>query len=305
MPASPRLLFWGPTLIWASTWHVILYQLAETPALDAVALRFAIASALLFALARWRGEALAIAPRWHGWLLATGIVQYSVNYWGVYEAERHIPSGLVAVLFSLMVFGNAVTGWLVLGQRVTRRFLATAAGGVAGVVLIFWPEVLEAGARPRAALGLGLGLLAVSCACAGNALTLRLARRGVPLLPLLAHGMGYGALTLALLALAHGGTLRLGHSLAWWISLAYLAAFGSVAAFALYFKLAQREGPARAALTGVMIPPIALAISAAFEGWRPSVLSLVGIALCLGSVYLASRPDTQPLRPDPPGPAQP
>ena len=44
---SPRLLFWGPTLIWASTWHVILYQLREVPALDAVAWRFVLASALV------------------------------------------------------------------------------------------------------------------------------------------------------------------------------------------------------------------------------------------------------------------
>jgi len=43
-------------------------------------------------------------------------------------------------------------------------------------------------------------------------------------------------------------------------------------------------------MTGVMIPPIALAISAALEGWQPTALSLGGIALCLGSVYVATRP---------------
>ena len=287
---SPALLFWGPTLIWASTWHVILYQLAETPALDAVALRFALASALLFVVARTRGEACRIPWRWHGWLALTGVVQYSVNYWGVYEAERHVPSGLVAVLFSLMVFGNAATGWWLLGQTVSRRFLVAAAGGVAGVALIFWPEVLAAGARPNAALGLGIGIMAVACACIGNGLTLRLSRQGVPLLPMLAHCMGYGALALLALALARGDGLRVGASLAWWVSLAYLAALGTVAAFVLYFKLAQRRGPARAALTGVAIPPIALAISAAFEDWQPSWLALAGVALCIGSVYAATRP---------------
>ena len=107
---STRLLFWGPTLIWASTWHVILYQLEGAPALNGVALRFALASVLMFALALAQGQRIAIALRWHGWLLATGVVQYGLNYWGVYEAERHVPSGLVAVLFSLMVFGNAARG---------------------------------------------------------------------------------------------------------------------------------------------------------------------------------------------------
>jgi drug/metabolite transporter (DMT)-like permease len=291
---SPRLLFWGPTLIWASTWHVILYQLAETPALDAVALRFALASALLALVVRLRGEVLRIPWRWHGWLALTGTVQYSVNYWCVYEAERHVPSGLVAVLFSLMVFGNAAVGWLLLGQTVSRRFLGAAAGGVAGVALIFWPEVLAAGARPNAALGLGIGLLAVGCASVGNGLTLRLSHQGVPLVPVLAHGMGYGSLLLLALALARGDGLRVGHSAAWWLSLAYLAAFGTVTAFVLYFKLAQRRGPARAALTGIAIPPLALAISAALEGWQPTLPSLAGVALCIGSVYAATRAPPPP-----------
>jgi drug/metabolite transporter (DMT)-like permease len=291
---SPRWLFWVPTLIWASTWHVILYQIDQVSALNSVGWRFALASAVLFALALARGDDWRIGWRLHGWLALAGVVQFSVNYWAVYEAERHIPSGLVAVLFSLMVFGNALSGSLMFGQRVSRRFLAAAAGGVAGVVLIFWPEVLSARARPHAALGLALGLLAVTCACTGNALTLMLSRRGVPLVPMLAWTMGYGTLALLLVSGASGAGWQVGHGLAWWASLLYLAAFGSVAAFLMYFRLAQREGVARAALTGVLIPPIALTISALLEGWRPTGLSLAGMALCLASVYVATRPATIP-----------
>jgi len=287
---SPRVLFWVPTLIWASTWHVILYQLAETSPLVSVASRFLLAGVVLLGVAAARGQPWWLAPRWHGWLLATGVVQYSINYWAVYEAERHIPSGLVAVLFSLMVFGNALIGWRWFGQPVTRRFVVAAACGVLGVVLIFWPEVAAAGARPHAALGLGGGLLAVACACIGNAMTLGLTGRGLPLVPLLGWCMAYGALTLWGVAAWQGNTMALGHGVAWWLSLLYLTLFGSVIAFFVYFKFAQRVGPARAAMTGVMIPPIALALSAALEGWRPDALSGVGIVLCLGGVYVATRP---------------
>ncbi len=83
---------------------------------------------------------------------------------------------------------------------------------------------------------------------------------------------------------------RLGTTPAWWGSLAYLAGVGTVLPFLLYFKLVQRDGPARAALTGVLIPVIALAVSAALEGWQPNALSLLGMALCLGSVFVATRP---------------
>ncbi|ALT79137.1 DMT family transporter [Paucibacter sp. KCTC 42545] len=287
---SDRWLFWGPTLIWASTWHVILYQLdSSVPVLNSVAWRFALAAVLLLALARWRGESLRLPLSAHVLMLATGIVQYSGNYWSVYEAERHIPSGLVAVLFSLMVFGNALSGRLFFGQRVTSRFLLAASGGVLGVVMIFWPEIAATGARPNAALGLGLGLLAVLAACIGNVLTLTLTRRGLALVPILAWSMGYGAVFLMLLALGTGVGLRFDSSLPYLLSLLYLAVFGSVTAFVLYFKLAQRQGPARAALTGVVIPVIALAISALLEGWQPTLLSLAGMGLCLASLYAATR----------------
>jgi drug/metabolite transporter (DMT)-like permease len=287
---SSRLLFWGPTLIWASTWHVILYQLGTVPVLNSVAWRFLLASAALFALAAWRGEQWRLPARLHPWLALTGGVQYGLNYWAVYEAERHIPSGLVAVLFALMVFGNAVTGAWLFGKPMTRRFLAAAAVGVAGVALIFWPEVRAAGARPQAALGLAIGLLAVVSACAGNALTLTLGQRGVALVPMLAWCMGYGALGLLAVAGATGVGWQVGHTKAWWLSLLYLAALGSVTAFLLYFKLAQREGPGRAALTGVLTPVIALVVSALLEGWQPTWSAALGVVLCLGSVYTATRP---------------
>lgn len=287
---SDRWLFWGPTLIWASTWHVILYQLASgVPVLNSVGWRFALAALILAGFAAWHRQSLRMPWSAHALTLATGIVQYSGNYFSVYEAERHIPTGLVAVLFCLMVFGNALSGRVFFGQRVTRRFLVSSAGGVAGVVLIFWPEIAATGARPTAMLGLMLGLAAVLAACIGNVLTLTLTRRGLPLVPVLAWSMGYGAVFLLLMSVVTGQGLNFVWQPSYVLSLLYLSVFGSVIAFVLYFKLAQRQGTARAALTGVVIPVIALGISALLEGWRPTPLSLSGMVLCLGSIYMATR----------------
>jgi len=288
---SDRWLFWGPTLIWASTWHVILYQLASgVPILNSVGWRFGLAALMLAGFARWQKLSLKLPVSAHGLMLATGIVQYSGNYFSVYEAERHIPSGLVAVLFCLMVFGNALSGRIFFAQRVTARFLAASAGAVVGVVMIFWPEIASTGARPTAAYGLAMGLAAVLAACIGNVLTLTLTRRGLALVPVLAWSMGYGAVFLLTTSVVSGQGLNFAWTAEYVSSLLYLAVFGSVVAFVLYFKLAQRQGTARAALTGVVIPVIALGISAIFEGWRPTLLALAGMALCLGSIYVATRP---------------
>ena len=284
-------LFLAPVLIWASTWHVILYQLASTvPALTSVGWRFALSAVLLAGLARWQGMSLKLPRYAHGYMLATGVIQYAGNYWSIYEAERFVPSGLVAVLFCLMVFMNAFVAWLLWRQPVSRRFLAASSGAVLGVALIFWPEIASTGARPDAALGMGLSLFAVVVAVIGGFFTLVLTRRGLPLVPVLAWSMGYGAAFLLLMSLALGHGLPFDGTWPYVGSLVYLAAFGSVIAFTLYYKLAERRGPAQAALIGVLVPVIALIVSAVLEGWQATPLAVGGMALCLASLFVATRP---------------
>ena len=286
---SDRFLFWGPTLIWATTWHAILYQLGTVPVLYSIAMRFALASAMLFAIARWRGDRIAVVPGLHGWLLLTGVIQYGLNYLGTYQAEQTLASGLVAVLFTLMIFTNAIGGMLYFGEAHSRRFWGWGVVGVLGVGLIFWPDIAATEASPQVLGGIALGLMAISFASIGNMLTLRLTRGGMPLIPLLAWTMGYGAVGLAATALLTGVPFVLDARPSYWLSLMYLSAMGSVAAFVLYFKLAQRQGPGRAALMGMVIPVIALAVSAVFEGWRPTWVSGAGIALCLLGLRGATR----------------
>ena len=285
---SDRFLFWAPTLIWATTWHAILYQLGDVSALYSIAMRFGLASALLFGIALWRRERIAVPPQLHLWLAFTGAIQYGLNYLGTYEAERHIASGLVAVLFSLMIFTNAIGGALCFGQPMTRRFVGFGSLGVLGVALIFWPDIATASAAPGVLLGVGLALMAVTFASIGNMLTLRLTRGGMPLIPLLAWSMGYGAATLALIATVMQVPFHFDPRPSYWLSLLYLSALGSVVAFILYFKLAQRQGPGRAALMGMVIPAIALVVSAVLEGWRPTAVSGGGIVLCLLGLWGAT-----------------
>lgn len=289
---SSAWLFWIPTLIWASTWHVILYQFGPVPTVDSVAYRFGIASMLLLGWAAATGGSLRFTRREHLALALTGAVQYGINYLCVYWAERFVPSGLVALMFTLMVFGNAATGAWFFGQRMTRRHLVCAAGGVAGVALVFLPEIAQTGARPDAWIGVLAGLCAVLAATAGNVGTLRVANavrpRGVGLPAVLGTSMAWGALLMLLAALPGGGPHwdpRPGYL----ASLLYLAVFGSGVAFLAYFKLMERVGPARASLTSLVVPVVALGVSAALEGWRPTVLSFVGMAMSLASLWGATR----------------
>lgn len=285
---SDRLLFWGPTLIWATTWHAILYQLGTSPVAQSVGLRFGIASLMLAAIAYWRGSWQWPSWRLHGWLVLTGAVQYGLNYMSTYHAEKYLPSGLVAVLFALMIFTNALAGVLFFKEVITRRFVAFGMVGVLGIVCIFWRDIAATRADSSAMLGVGLSLVAITMASVGNVMTLKLGKQGLSLVPLLSWTMGYGSiLLLGIAALGDGGLVWDARPI-YWMSLFYLSAFGSVVAFLLYFRLAQRQGPGRAALMGMIIPVIALAISAVLENWRPDAFALFGIGLSLAGLWGAN-----------------
>src|SRR6476619_3614396 len=92
------LLFLLPSFIWGTTWLVIKFQLGVVAPEVSVAYRFALAAALLLAWCRLRGAALALF----------GVLQVGLNYVLVYHAERSLTSGLVAVVFALMVVWGQV-----------------------------------------------------------------------------------------------------------------------------------------------------------------------------------------------------
>jgi drug/metabolite transporter (DMT)-like permease len=73
------------------------------------------------------------------------------------------------------------------------------------------------------------------------------------------------------------------------LSLAYLAILGSIIAFASYLTLLKRIGAARAGYIGVMVPILALLLSAAFEGFRFHALTWVGIAVSVAGNVLILR----------------
>src|SRR5262249_50506074 len=62
-------------------------------------------------------------------------------------------------------------------------------------------------------------------------------------------------------------------------ALVYLAVLGSVVGFTAYLTLVGRIGPERAAYCTVLFPFVALAASTVFEGYRWSVLAVIGLAL--------------------------
>jgi drug/metabolite transporter (DMT)-like permease len=253
---SPPALFAISTLIWGSTWLAIKFQLGVVAPEASVAYRFALAALLLGAWCMATGRSLRFDRRQHAFIALQGALLFGFNYVGVYWAERYATSGLVAVLFSTIVFMNPIGARWLFGSPLTLRTLVAAVLGVIGVALLFLPELSHAARSREAALGIAVGLGATMIASTGNLAAIRNQRAGIPVLTSTAWGMAYGALAAALIAIASGVSWTFDVRPSYVLSLGYLVVFGSVVAFATYLTLLKMVGAAPAAYVGVATPVV-------------------------------------------------
>jgi len=278
------------TLIWGSTWIVITGQLGVVPPSWSVAYRFTIAGITMGAFALVRRERLALDARGVAFIVLFGLAQFAANYNFVYFAEQHITSGLVAVVFALLLVPNAVFGRVFLGQRFSRQLLIGSGVAMAGVVLLFVHEARrDTAASGEVLLGIALALAAVLSASVANVMQASSVARRQPMSAMLAVAMLIGAGGDALFAWSFDGPPRWDPRPEYWLGLAYLGVVASALAFTLYFGVLRAIGPARAAYTSVIIPVIAMGFSTLFEGYRWSLLAAFGAMLTLAGIVLALR----------------
>lgn len=275
---------------WGTTWYAITFQLGHVPPEVGVALRFALAGATILGLCTlWRHN-LRFTPRQHAIFALQGSFMYGVSYVCVYHAEQHVVSGLVAVGYSASPLVAGLGARALFGVRISRRFVLGGVLGIMGVALIFWPEFRSATGSRNVLLGALFTVASVLLSTVGSLTASRNRLRGLPFWPALGFGMLYGAAVCVVLALLQGQSFALPLVPSWWLSLLYLALAGSVLTFACFLTLQDRIGPGPTGTIGVMTPLLALAVSMAFEGFRPGVLTFVGAGLAVsGNVMMLRR----------------
>lgn len=283
------LLFLVPSLIWGTTWLVIKFQLGVVAAEVSVAWRFGIAALLLLGWCVLRGVRLRASARAHASFALLGVLQFGLNYVLVYLSEQYLTSGLVSVLFVLLVFWNLLGARVLLGARAPAAVVAGAALGLLGVAAVFLPELQQVSSSRRIGVGVALALAGTLVASAGNLWSQRLYARGEAVVPSTAWSMLYASLAVGLYCAVTGIPFTFDASLPYVLSLLYLAVFGSVFAFVAYLTLLQRIGAGRSGYTAAAIPVLAMLTSTVFEGYRWTAPAVVGLLLVLAGNVLVLR----------------
>ena len=281
-------------VIWGSTWLVIKGQLGDVPPSWSVTWRFTGAALGMFAFVL--AKRLPLVPDAKGLAVAAvmGCSVFSFNFQFVYRSEQYLTSGLVAVLFALLLVPNTVLARIFLGQRITRGFLMGTGIALVGIALLMLHEYRLALAQNSAMgehvlIGGVMVLTALVFASIGNVVQASPAARGQPVPTLLAWAMLIGACVDAMIAWVLSGPPRFDWNPGYVGGVAYLAIIGSVVTFPMYNGLLRALGPGRAAYNGVLVPVVAMLLSTLFEGYHWSLLAGAGAALAIVGLVVALR----------------
>jgi drug/metabolite transporter (DMT)-like permease len=274
--------------VWGTSWIALKAQLGEVSPEVSTLWRFLLAAPLMWLWALARGDTLAYPAADHRRFAAAGALMFSSNFVLFLYGGQYLPSGLLAVVFSLVSILNLLLGAAFLGQPIVPRVAVGGVLGAAGIALLYSPQI--AGGFERGALvGLAFCLAGTLSFCAGNLVSTAIQRRGVPLLAATAWGMTYGVAALAAIVLVRGQPLIVEWTPRYLGATLYLALFASVVAFASYLTLLRRIGAARAGYATVLFPIVALAVSTLVEGYRWTLAAILGAALALAGNVLVLR----------------
>ena len=287
---SPRVLFPFAlvTMIWGSTWIVITGQLGVVPPSWSVTYRFTVAAAAMFVFAVLRREKLVPDARALGFAALLGIAQFTFNFNFVYRAEQHITSGLVAVLFALLIVPNTLFGRAFLKTPLERRFLAGAGIAIVGVAMMIVHEYRAAALGPAAVVtGTAFTLAGVLSASIANVMQGTRFARAQSMTVMIAWAMLFGALADGAYAWITTGPPVIETRFVYLAGVLYLGVIASAVTFPLYFGVIRAVGPGQAAWSSVLIPIIAMGFSTVFESYRWAPLSIIGGAVTLVGLVIA------------------
>ncbi|WP_379552836.1 DMT family transporter [Qipengyuania sp. DGS5-3] len=279
--------------IWGSTWFVITGQIDGVPAAWSVFYRFALATPALFLAAFLMKRRLKLTRPEHLLAAFVGIFQFSGNFLFVYHAELYVTSGIVAMMFGLLMVPNALFGRIFLGERVESGFVLGSIVAIIGVsFLLFheWQANPDAGViGGNVGLGIFLAFVGILSASIANVIQANPTGRAVPMVSLLAWAMLYGTVFDLGFAALTAGPPPFPTSTSYWMGIVYLALIGSVVTFPLHYNLVREIGAGRTAYNSILTISVAMLISTLFEDYSWTMLTAGGMVLAVIGMVLALR----------------
>lgn len=274
-------LYIATVLIWGSTWLAIEFQLGDVAVGVSLFYRFAIAAILMWVVVLAKKLPMRYSLRDHIFFALLALCNFGLNYLLLYWAQNYLSSAMASIAFSMLLLMNIINTRLFFGKPIAKRIYVGAILGVIGIVSLFWPQIQQFNLSNGVLVGLLLALAGTFVASLGNMVSVRNSMQHIGVMQGNAWGMLYSAVALAVYVLLSSSSFVISAPSSYWLSLLYLAVFGTVIAFACYFALLKNIGPERASYVIVLFPLVAVTLSSIFEGFIWQANTFLGFSLVL------------------------
>jgi drug/metabolite transporter (DMT)-like permease len=271
-------------LIWGINFAVTKLAIEQMPALPFTAIRFAVASLLLWLVVRLIEPPTKPAPGELRRLVILGVVGNTLYQLAFILGLAHTTAGNSSLILATVPTVVAVFAWMLGLERVTPRMWAGIVIGTAGVVLVIAAGGVEFTARTLR--GDALTVVAVLC-WAGYTIGLRGLPKGLS--PLRVTSISTLAGMPGLLLAGLPGLLVM----EWqtipgsaWGALAYATLLSLVVAYILWNRSVQAVGGTRTAIYMCVTPLVALGAAWLILGEHLRPLQGVGAGMVIGGVLL-------------------
>jgi drug/metabolite transporter (DMT)-like permease len=282
------------TLIWGTTWAAIRVGLNGMGPFTAVAIRFAIATAILLALAKALKVPLGKQPREKLLWVVNGALFFSVSYGVVYWSELYVPSGLASILFATFpLLVHLLAHWLLPDEPLHPRTGLGALIAFGGILVIFSEDLSRFGGR-KTAVAAAVLLISPLVSSFSSVLVKRWGA-GIHPVSLAAMPMAVATGVMTVMALIFERHTPMHFTRQTVGSLLYLAVFGSATTFTLYYWLLGHVRASRVALIAYVTPVIAVATGVAVLHEPLTARFLIGGMFVIGGVAWAAKTKPEPV----------
>jgi drug/metabolite transporter (DMT)-like permease len=291
--SSPLLLRLAPVLfvlIWSTGWVVAGLAAPYADPLTFLAVRYAFAAVAMALIALAMRATWPARPADYGHAMLSGVLLHAIYLGGVWWAIRHgLPAGISGLIAALQPILTALFAPALLGERISGRQWAGVGLGFLGIALVLQPKLA---AIPPGMIGVALAPMLVNIAAMLSVTFATFHQKRF-----ISSGDLRTVTTLqyvgALLATLPAAWLLEPMVIRWNGTMVFVLAWSvlalSLGAVGLLLMLIRKGEVSRAAALIYLIAP-AVAIEAFFLfGERLSPLQLLGMAVTVTGVALATR----------------
>lgn len=274
---------------WGSTYLGIRIAVEQIPPALMCGVRFSTAGVLLLAFCWWRGRSIRFPGTQLLQMAVIGILLLMGGNLTLSYAELVVPSGLSALLVACTPLWFLVLDSLLLGKHhISKRGLVGLALGVAGIVVLLWPDLRSTGSLGHRELWAALTLPLGSFSWALGSVLSKRWESGVDRLSATAWQMTFAGLANLLFAAANRDYGRVVWTTRGALAVFYLIVCGSWIGYTAYIWLLGHVPTSKVSTYAYVNPVVAVFLGWLIEHEVVNRFILAGSAIVVVSVILVT-----------------